>query len=101
MLIQITNKCHEGCAHCMHCSNPNGEHMSEATFKNALRFGQFLGASAYIITGGEPTEHPQFSEFCQYLDRFVKQSKTPGGFTVTSNGTWTQTNSERLENRTL
>lgn len=96
MLIQITNRCHEGCAHCMHCSNPNGEHMSEATFKNALRFGQFLGASAYVISGGEPTEHPQFLEFCQYIDRFLRQSKSVGAFTITSNGTWFPERTEEM-----
>ena len=32
MLIQITNKCHEGCAHCMQCSHPQGKHMDMATF---------------------------------------------------------------------
>lgn len=88
MLIQITNKCHEGCAHCMQCSNPHGEHMDMTTFKNALRFARFLGVSSYIITGGEPTEHPQFYEFCEALNRFIKGSKVVGGFSITSNGTW-------------
>lgn len=88
MLIQITNKCYEGCEHCMQCSNPKGEHMSETTFKNALKFGQFLGVSAYILSGGEPTEHPQFFDFCQSLNRFINQSKYGGAFSVTSNGAW-------------
>lgn len=88
MLIQITNKCHEGCAHCMQCSNPHGEHMDMTNFKNALRFARFLGVSSYIITGGEPTEHPQFYEFCEALNRFIKGSKVVGGFSITSNGTW-------------
>lgn len=87
MLIQITNKCHEGCAHCMQCSHPQGKHMDMATFKNALKFARFLGVSSYIITGGEPTEHPQFYEFCETLNRFIKGGKTVGGFTITSNGT--------------
>ncbi|GAY29907.1 radical SAM protein [Prevotella sp. MGM2] len=62
--------------------------MDMTTFKNALRFARFLGVSSYIITGGEPTEHPQFYEFCEALNRFIKGSKVVGGFSITSNGTW-------------
>ncbi len=62
--------------------------MDMPTFKNALRFARFLGVSSYIITGGEPTEHPQFYEFCQALNRFIKGSKVVGGFSIISNGTW-------------
>ena len=97
MLIQITNKCYEGCAHCMQCSHPKGEHMDMATFKNALRFARFLGVSSYIITGGEPTEHPQFYEFCEALNRFIKGSKEVGAFTITSNGTWFPERKDEME----
>ena len=88
MLIQITNKCHEGCAHCLQCSNPEGHHMDETTFKNALRFARFLGVSIFVLSGGEPTEHPQFYDFCEMLNHFIKSSKTRSGFSITSNGTW-------------
>mgnify|MGYP001040269877 CR=1 FL=1 len=88
MLIQITNKCHEMCGHCLQCSNPDGKHMDETTFRNALKFAHFLGVSAYVITGGEPTEHPQFFQFCQYLDRFIQKDKLIAGFSITSNGMW-------------
>lgn len=88
MLIQITNKCHEGCPHCMQDSNPNGGMMDFATFKNTIRFGEFLGCSVYIISGGEPTEHPQLLEFCQYLDKFISKSKVRAYFSIISNGTW-------------
>lgn len=88
MLIQITNKCYEGCAHCMQCSNPNGEHMDFATFKQVVKFGAFLGCAAFIISGGEPTEHPQFLEFCQYLDKYIIKNKMQAAISVTSNGAW-------------
>lgn len=88
MLIQITNRCHEGCGHCMQCSNPAGGHMSEQTFKNALVFGKFLKSSVFIISGGEPTEHPQFISFCEYLDAFIRKHNLKAMFSVTSNGTW-------------
>ncbi len=81
----------------MQCSHPQGEHMDMATFKNALRFARFLGVSSYIITGGEPTEHPQFYEFCETLNRFIKSGKEVGAFTITSNGTWFPERKEEME----
>ena len=38
MLIQITNRCHMGCPHCMQESGPKGRHMTEETFEEVLRF---------------------------------------------------------------
>lgn len=88
MLIQITNRCHEGCAHCMQNSLPDAPHMDIATFRKALQFGTFLNTQVYVITGGEPTEHPQFGEFCRILDRHIRKGKIKAVFTVVSNGTW-------------
>lgn len=86
MLLQITNMCHQECGHCMHCSSPDGLHMTERTFRRSLEFGHFLKNYIYVITGGEPTEHPQFLDFCKYLNKFL--TKNGGIFTVCSNGTW-------------
>ena len=88
MLIQITNRCHQGCPHCMQDSNPLGEHMDFSTFKQVIKFGAFLGCTAFIISGGEPTEHPQFLEFCQHLDQFIVKNKLQAAIAITSNGTW-------------
>lgn len=86
MLIQITNRCQEGCPHCLQDAQPDGPHMDLATFKAAYRFGLLLGQKIFVVSGGEPTEHPQFLEFCKELDN---QLKFFGGtFTVTSNGMW-------------
>jgi len=79
----ITNKCLEGCPHCMECSNPNGGMMSEAVFKKAVKFLGFLGGSVILISGGEPTLHPMFYEFCKKLNYDYKIL-----FSVCSNGTW-------------
>lgn len=88
MLIQITNKCHENCPHCMECSSPDGQHMDFSTFKQAIEFGLFLKNAVYGISGGEPTEHPQFLEFCQYLDKIITLHKALARFSVMSNGSW-------------
>lgn len=82
------------CPHCMQSSSPDGKHMSEKTFKNTLRFGAFLHASAYLISGGEPTEHPDFSKFCQITDDFLKKSN--GVFSVISNGAWFPDRAEEI-----
>lgn len=97
MLIQITNKCYEGCEHCMQCSNPDGKHMDELTFKNALRFARFLKTEAIIISGGEPTLHPDFFRFCQYLDQYISDYKLVMGFCITSNGSWFPKMTEDIE----
>ena len=85
MLIQITNRCQEGCRHCLQNALPDGPLMTEATFRKALEFGRFLRCPLYIISGGEPTEHPQFFEFCKMFDRLLGKE---AAFVVTSNGMW-------------
>lgn len=85
MLIQITNRCQEGCRHCLQNAMPDGPLMSESTFRKAIEFGRFLKCPVYVISGGEPTEHPQFFEFCKMLDRYIAKEAV---FTVTSNGMW-------------
>lgn len=97
MLIQITNRCKEGCAHCMQNSLPDGPHMTIETFRKALQFGAFLNTQVYVITGGEPTEHPQFGEFCRMLDRHIRKGKVKALFTVTSNGTWYPDREDEIE----
>ena len=95
MLIQITNRCHEGCAHCMQDSSPDGQHMDENTFARAVEFGLFLKNKVFVISGGEPTEHPEFLKFCKGLDKIL--SKAGGVFTVCSNGTWFPEKKEMIE----
>ena len=63
MLNQITNMCHEGCRHCLQFSTPQGQHMTFETFKDAIKFGIFLDIKTFVISGGEPTEHPHLLEY--------------------------------------
>ena len=37
MLIQITNRCHMGCKHCMQDASPKGKHMTDETFDANLQ----------------------------------------------------------------
>ncbi len=38
MLIQITNRCHMGCKHCMQDATPKGKHMNDETFEQVMDF---------------------------------------------------------------
>lgn len=66
MLIRITNRCNQSCKHCgIDGSGPDGAHMTRKTYRGALTFGRRLGASGVILSGGEPTLHPDFLAMAQ------------------------------------
>ena len=83
MLLQITNTCHEVCPHCMQCSKPGEPQMSNDLLPYVVNFYRFINAPILVISGGEPTEHPDFVKICEYF-------AFAGGvrFSVCSNGTW-------------
>lgn len=55
------------CSHCFINSTPKKSHMPFPTFIQAVQFAKRVGVSVLIISGGEPTDHPQFAEFMHYL----------------------------------
>ena len=67
MLLQITNKCHMMCPHCLQDSKPEGNHMTLETFNKVLQFMLYCGINYVTISGGEPTEHPDIEKICQVL----------------------------------
>lgn len=81
MLLRITEKCHGKCSHCMINASPEGEHMSMDTFYKSLEFIERQDPLCLIISGGEPTEHPNVCEM-------VNAAKRSGRMDVTlvSNG---------------
>lgn len=82
MLIQITNKCLMGCRHCLNDSNPEGEHMTLATWYKCVQHAKDAGSKVVLISGGEPTEHPHWSliveEACKNFFSVV----------IPTNGSW-------------
>lgn len=82
MLFQITNKCSMGCPHCMDDSNPYGGMMASETFAKALAFAKDNGELHILISGGEPTEHPNLVDFCEEINN------THIRFSIASNGMW-------------
>ncbi|MCR4746121.1 MAG: radical SAM protein [Lachnospiraceae bacterium] len=77
ILIDITNACNERCSNCTRfCGNHRKNFfMSFETFKRAVDSMQgFEGLVALI--GGEPTLHPEFARFAEYLQNVY--GKNPG-----------------------
>lgn len=73
-----------GCIHCMNRATSSGQHMSFDTFKKVIDFQKKYGSSFCVISGGEPTEHPEFVQFLGYAVQ-----ELPYCFiTVTTNGQW-------------
>ena len=66
----------------MDCSKPNEPHASLELLPHVANFYRFIGAPILVISGGEPTTHPNFAYICEH---FSKQRIL---FTITSNGTW-------------
>lgn len=58
MLVRITEKCNMGCSHCMINASLEGEHMSMNIYKQTLEFIEYNLFPYILISGGEPTLHP-------------------------------------------
>lgn len=85
MLIRMTNHCTMGCSHCMiDASGPKGVHMTEETFEEALELRKRLGSRIIVLSGGEPTDHPQFFELARKALKTIQDYACV--FIVASNG---------------
>lgn len=84
MLIKLTNQCTMGCPHCMEDAKENGEMMTLDTFIQAIRFGDYIGRSLFILSGGEPTENGYIADMCNWFDTYTIMCK----FSIASNGMW-------------
>lgn len=80
MLVRITNKCMMACSHCLVNAIPDGGHMAIETFTQTIDLLQRLRIDLIMLSGGEPTDHPDFLKYV----RFAKSC----GFTtaILSNG---------------
>lgn len=81
MLVQITNKCFGGCEHCMQGSNPKGKHMDFETFKKAVDLAVASKTAFLLISGGEPSDHPEFMKLVEYANERIP-------FCICTNGYW-------------
>ena len=90
MLIKLTSKCTMMCPHCMEDAQPEGLMMTLDTFKQAVKFGTYIGNRHFVLSGGEPTENAHITEMCEWLDM-----ATGCNFTIVSNGMWLKDETKR------
>ena len=92
MLIQLTNRCHMNCPHCMQDSNPNGPHMSDETFHQLLHFCEVAQPYVVMLSGGEPTEHPKWNEYARELLSLPSVKV----MAILTNGAWIEDSKTRI-----
>ena len=84
MLIHLTDKCTMNCSHCMgDFKKENSSFMGNETLENILNNFLFKNSLLVNITGGEPTEHPNFF----YILEKILESKQCST-TLITNGLW-------------
>lgn len=93
MLIQITNRCHMGCHHCMQNSTPSGEHMTYETFEQVVEFCKQAQPLVVSVTGGEPTEHPLW----HMIARTLMSLPSVKLLSILTNGAWIEDTKERIK----
>lgn len=69
MLVRITEKCNMVCNHCMINAGPDGKHMERSIYEQTIRFIKSTSFPLIMITGGEPTLHPQLIEFIELAEK--------------------------------
>lgn len=66
MIISITESCHMGCSHCMDDAKPCDKHMPMSVFEKAIDAFNRFGGIECLITGGEPTDNPEWLKMVEY-----------------------------------
>ena len=93
MLVRITEYCDMGCTHCRVDANPKGQHMTLETYNHVLLYLKRLGLPSIMISGGEPTNHPDITEI-------INRAKKANMFVLLlSNGTFLE--KEELKEKIL
>ncbi len=85
LTIELTNICN---LKCVYCNNPlfkvDRIHMSEEVQQKIINNVKTNSINRIRIGGGEPTLHPNFSNFCRELSKHTKF------LSVVSNGQWVE-----------
>lgn len=96
MLLKLTESCSMGCLHCMsNCVSDETTHMTEDTFNQTLEFINKYRNSlhAVVVSGGEPTEHPNFSEYMiKLVNKFSVYGINAPQIAICTNGLWIDQN---------
>jgi len=67
MVIDLTNRCEEGCSHCFIDCKPTGIDMSDKTLIQLVNFLNKAQPLAISVSGGEFTLHPEFVKYIRYI----------------------------------
>ena len=81
------------CPHCMQESVPNGKHMTAETFAQVLAFCREALPLVVNITGGEPTEHPDWLRMVKCLLDLPSVHIV----SILTNGAWIEDQAERIK----
>lgn len=82
MLFQITNTCNMGCPHCLDKATGEPMHMEMSTFDKAVGFALHSRSHVVLVSGGEPSLHPSFTEI---MTRCCRTFDVVG---LVTNGEW-------------
>lgn len=94
MILDVTNRCQMGCSHCMMNSTMRGEHMSMSILGKAFDFIKKVNPTVLLLSGGEPTLHPNILDIIEYA---LLVLKNPKKITLLSNGLFFEENQELAE----
>lgn len=83
MMLKITSACSMGCTHCISDCKPDGIHMQWPVLKKSIEYINRNNSFFLLVSGGEPTEHPDFFDMLQYI---LENVKKPTIVTLTTNG---------------
>ena len=93
MMLKITESCSMGCKHCFNDAKPSEKHMTKETLHSFCEFvNRFDFGAPILVSGGEPTEHPEFVSLVEELI-----GKTHQLVVVATNGVWMQTHEKEVK----
>lgn len=74
MLYWLTMQCKSGCPHCMQdCKETDESHATLEDTKRFMKFYDKIGSKKLLISGGEPTEHPNFDRHLAHILKIAKR----------------------------
>ena len=77
MVLKITDICDMGCSHCLSdCTMSSLEPcMTEKVLNDSIDFINQMSPLTLIVSGGEPTLHPDFTKYIHILSLHIKYNK--------------------------
>lgn len=94
MLIQLTQKCNEGCLHCMVDATPKGKSMDWDIVKRTVEYLKLVKPNLIVISGGEFTlADDWYDKLWYFIDNLNCR------FTLQSNGWWMREDYQSMSER--